>query len=119
LDLTIIILIFLANSLLFRAILDCTMLEAGSSVIEIPDFDVEPVQGMLRHIYTGETYALDAPPEELVRIADKNDLSALKKDNELSLSSKVTVQNAAELLVFADLHRSAGFKKSVMAFNNK
>jgi len=95
------------------------MLEAGSSMIEIPDFEVETVKAMLKFMYTGETYALDAPPEELIRIADKYDLYALKEDNELSLCSKVTVQNAAELLVFADLHHLAEFKKSVMTFINK
>jgi len=98
--------------------LDSSMMEAGSSEIVISDFDVETVQAMLHFMYTGETLE-GARLEELIPIADKYDLDDLKKSIEPKIYSKMTTNNATEILILADRHHLIGLKKDAMAFINK
>ena len=57
--------------------------------------------------------------EELLAAADKYDLVVLKKMCETVLFSSLTVENAVDLLVLADMHCASQLKAHVIQFITK
>jgi len=96
--------------------LEAPMLESAENIINIMDFDERVVKGMLDYVYTGETSDLNAIAGDLLQIAEKYDLKGLKDMSELALSENLTVYNAVQVLVLADLHNAANLKANVLNF---
>jgi len=105
-----------ARSSVFRAMLDTPMLESAHSTIEIPDFDEQVVQGMLEFIYTGEVKDLKDMADDLMQIGEKYDLQGLKAIGEGAVAQSLTVENAVEVLVLADLHNATTLKAKTISF---
>ena len=76
----------------------------------------EVLREMLRYIYTGKSPNIETMAGDLLAAADKYDLSGLKKTCETVLCSKLTVANAAELLVLADTHGAKQLKARAICF---
>lgn len=109
-----------ARSPVFRAELLGPMAEAKMSRITI--HDVEPVTfgSMLRFIYTDELEEKDSMTtdllQNLVAVADRYDLSRLKLICAQKLWEKVSVENVATMLIYAEMHGCPELKTSCLDF---
>ncbi|XP_066159892.1 BTB/POZ and MATH domain-containing protein 3-like [Oryza sativa Japonica Group] len=109
-----------ARSPVFRAELLGPMAEAKMSRITI--HDVEPVtfRAMLRFIYTDELEEKDSMAtdllQNLVAVADRYDLSRLKLMCAQKLWEKVSVENVATMLIYAEMHGCPELKTSCLDF---
>nr|BAC55648.1 speckle-type protein-like [Oryza sativa Japonica Group]BAD08887.1 speckle-type protein-like [Oryza sativa Japonica Group] len=96
------------------------MAEAKMSRITI--HDVEPVtfRAMLRFIYTDELEEKDSMAtdllQNLVAVADRYDLSRLKLMCAQKLWEKVSVENVATMLIYAEMHGCPELKTSCLDF---
>lgn len=82
--------------------LDSDMKEKCSKMIQCDDIDSKTMMEFLRFVYTGTAY-IDEIEKELFYAAHKYDVSKLKRICELSLLEKLSVENAMEILILADL----------------
>ncbi|XP_071580436.1 speckle-type POZ protein-like isoform X1 [Temnothorax nylanderi] len=108
--------ILAAQSHYFSRMLKSEMLEKQTNYVKIEDIDYETVREMLRFIYTGKV----ENPENLGKItdllvaADKYELTKLKVMCEKILCTRLTVENAAEILILADLYRADYLKAEAL-----
>merc|ERR1712034_36737 len=94
-----------------------TMIESSSRVVEIKDFDEDVIEGLLYYMYTGTMKDLkNVDVEALMCAADKYQLEHLKTMCEDILCSRISLENAASLLVMADLQRVEKLKEKVLGF---
>lgn len=108
--------------------------------MEITDVDNEVLREMLRFIYTGKSGNLDKMADDLLAAADKcvdllfygifydfwlilvcvrrYALDRLKVMCEEALCTSLSVENAAEVLILADLHSADQLKAQAIDFIN-
>ena len=91
--------------------------------ITISDFDVEVVQAMVSFMYDGTIETIKQMirsklkfPEQLLRIADKYDVSVLKETIELALVPLIEASNVTYLWIASDMCNSLPLKKAVVTF---
>lgn len=108
--------ILATRSNVFDKMLSVDMLESKKNHIDITDVDHEPFEEMLYYIYTGKVKNLDESAFELLPVADKYDLKELRRMCEEVLVKKLTTDNAAKILLFADTHRAAELKAHTLRF---
>ncbi|XP_069473491.1 speckle-type POZ protein-like [Ambystoma mexicanum] len=100
-----------ARSPVFNAMFEHDMEESKQNRVEISDVDPEVFKEMMGFIYTGKS-----PPNikniagNLLAAADKYALERLKIMCEEALYSNLTVENAADTLILADLHSAKQLK---------
>ena len=70
--------------------------------MEIVDFDLETVQAVILHIYTGDVEYNQENVKQLIRAADKYQLQGLKKKVEDALIKEVKIENAIDMFVLGD-----------------
>lgn len=107
---------FLARSAVFAAMMASNMTEKEQSAVQIPDFDDDVVKGMLQYLYTGETQLVGQRGPDLLRIADKYDLSGLKEDCEHAICDGLNVDNAADMLALAHMHNATLLKQCALVY---
>ncbi|KAH9363374.1 hypothetical protein HPB48_006480 [Haemaphysalis longicornis] len=85
-------------------------------LVEVKDVNPDVLQEMLQFIYTGEASDISDVAKELFIVARRFNLERLVSLCEQTLLSKLSVQTAAQTLVFAERHRVSRLKKCAIGF---
>ncbi|XP_053316217.1 uncharacterized protein LOC128483921 [Spea bombifrons] len=110
--------ILAARSPVFGAMFEHEMEERIKNRVEIIDVAPDVFKEMMCFIYTGKAPNLDKMAEDLLAAADKYFLERLKVMCEEALCSNLSVENAAEILILADLHSADQLKTQAVDFIN-
>jgi speckle-type POZ protein len=94
------------------------MEERKHNRVDITDVDHEVLREMLRFIYTGKASNLEKMADDLLAAADKYALERLKVMCEEALCTNLSIDNAAEILILADLHSADQLKAQAIDFIN-
>jgi hypothetical protein len=101
------------NSPVFRSMFQhADTKESQSNSVSIVDHDASHVKEMLSFMYTGETPNLSAKADALLVMAEQYDIQDLKTVCEEQLMSNLSVDNAADVLALAHIHRAAKLEKA-------
>jgi len=107
------------NSRVFRSMFSqTTMVEAQNGTVVIDGTRPEHFRALLEFVYGGSISAndMDNYAQGIMAIADKYEITPLKKHCEIHLSSKITDENVGELAVVADTYFATHLKKSCMRY---
>ncbi|KAL4659248.1 speckle-type POZ protein isoform X2 [Arapaima gigas] len=110
--------ILAARSPVFSAMFEHEMEESKKNRVEINDVEPEVFKEMMCFIYTGKAPNLDKMADDLLAAADKYALERLKVMCEDALCTSLSVENAAEILILADLHSADQLKTQAVDFIN-
>ncbi|RXN12777.1 speckle-type POZ -like isoform X2 [Labeo rohita] len=110
--------ILAARSPVFSAMFEHEMEESKKNRVEINDVEAEVFKEMMFFIYTGKAPNLDKMADDLLAAADKYALERLKVMCEDALCTSLSVENAAEILILADLHSADQLKTQAVDFIN-
>ncbi|XP_053313053.1 speckle-type POZ protein-like [Spea bombifrons] len=110
--------ILAARSPVFGAMFEHEMVERIKNRVEIIDVEPDVFKEMMCFIYTGKAPNLDKMADDLLAAADKYALERLKVMCEEALCSNLSVENAAEILILADLHSADQLKTQAVDFIN-
>ncbi|XP_021917438.1 speckle-type POZ protein B isoform X2 [Zootermopsis nevadensis] len=110
--------ILAARSPVFAAMFEHEMEERKHNRVEITDVDHEVLREMLRFIYTGKAANLEKMADDLLAAADKYALERLKVMCEEALCTNLSIENAADILILADLHSADQLKAQSIDFIN-
>ncbi|UYV69721.1 SPOPL [Cordylochernes scorpioides] len=94
------------------------MNEKKEKLIKIVDAEPMVFEELLRYIYTGKAPNLEGMAAKLMEAADKYGLERLKTLCEVYLGSNLTVDNAAEVLVLADMQNAQRLKSFAIYYIN-
>lgn len=108
--------ILMARSTIFNAMLTHNMEENQLGKVVIKDLDADIVHSMLRYMYSGTAPNLNGQEARLLVAAQKYDLNELKQLCEARLSEKITISNALDLVLLADLHNASTLREQALAF---
>ncbi|XP_064553796.1 protein roadkill-like [Drosophila montana] len=108
--------ILAARSPVFEAMFSSATEENQRGVVTIDDMDPEVQTEMLRFIYTDHAPNLDKMSRDLLVASQKYSLPKLKAMCEKSLVATLSIENAAETLVFADLYNANQLKARTIDF---
>ncbi|XP_065205316.1 speckle-type POZ protein B-like [Planococcus citri] len=108
--------ILAARSRVFAAMFKHDAKENEENRVNIDDMDEEVVTEMLRYIYTGKCERLSELAYGLLAAGDKYDLDHLKMISAEELYKNLSVENAASILVLADMHGVRELKNGVIEF---
>ncbi|GLD49007.1 speckle-type POZ protein-like isoform X2, partial [Lates japonicus] len=86
--------------------------------VEINDVEPDVFKEMMCFIYTGKAPNLDKMADDLLAAADKYALERLKVMCEDALCTSLSVENAAEILILADLHSADQLRTQAVDFIN-
>ena len=100
----------------FRAMFEQDIEESRRKRIEIHDLEPQVFKAMLGFLYTGKAPNLHSMAHALLAAADKFGLERLKLLCEDALCRDLSVENAAQALVLADLHGAGQLKTQALAF---
>ena len=107
--------ILAARSSVFAAMFEHEMKGSRENRVVIQDVSYEAVKEMVAYIYTGKSPNIDMT-EDILQLADKYDLDELKATCETILCSKITIENAANLLILAEMHGATQLEAQVGHF---
>ncbi|VVC25545.1 Hypothetical protein CINCED_3A023020 [Cinara cedri] len=110
--------ILAARSPVFAAMFEHEMEERKQNRVAITDVDHEVLREMLRFIYTGRAANLERMADDLLAAADKYALERLKVMCEEALCNNLSIDNAADILILADLHSADQLKVQTIEFIN-
>ncbi|KRX83677.1 Protein roadkill [Trichinella nativa] len=111
--------ILAARSAVFAAMFEHEMEERKLNRVVITDVDAEVMANMLRYIYTGQAPPnLESIADDLLAAADKYALERLKVMCEQALCAGLTVENACDTLILADLHSADQLKQQAILYIN-
>uniref|UniRef100_A0A8C6SWV6 Speckle type BTB/POZ protein n=1 Tax=Neogobius melanostomus TaxID=47308 RepID=A0A8C6SWV6_9GOBI len=110
--------ILAARSPVFSAMFEHEMEESKKNRVEINDVEPEVFKEMMCFIYTDKAPNLDKMADDLLAAADKYALERLKVMCEDALCTSLSVENAAEILILADLHSADQLKTQAVDFIN-
>ncbi|XP_065205310.1 speckle-type POZ protein B-like isoform X20 [Planococcus citri] len=105
-----------ARSPVFCAMFKHSTKESELNRVDIEDINEAVVEGMLKYIYTGKCDDLDELAEGLLAAADKYDLGRLKIMCAKKLINGLSVENAANVLILADMHHHEDLKREATIF---
>ncbi|XP_065212929.1 speckle-type POZ protein B-like [Planococcus citri] len=108
--------ILAARSPVFAAMFRHKTIENEENRVIIEDIGEDIMDKMLTYIYTGECENVDNMAHELIEAADKYALDGLKIICSEALCKTLTVENASNVLVMADLRGMKDLKDKVIAF---
>ncbi|CAO2644932.1 Speckle-type POZ protein [Lemmus lemmus] len=106
------------KAILAGAMFEHEMEESKKNRVEINDVEPDVFKEMMCFIYTGKAPNLDKMADDLLAAADKYALERLKVMCEDALCSNLSVENAAEILILADLHSADQLKTQAVDFIN-
>ncbi|CAB0045128.1 unnamed protein product [Trichogramma brassicae] len=110
--------ILAARSPVFSAMFEHEMEERKQNRADISDVEQDVFREMLRFIYTGKAPNLEKMADDLLAAADKYALDRLKVMCEEALCSSLAIDNAADILILADLHSADQLKAQAIDFIN-
>ncbi|XP_065205309.1 speckle-type POZ protein B-like isoform X19 [Planococcus citri] len=105
-----------ARSAVFRAMFKHSTIENELNRVDIKDINEQVVGEMLKYIYTGKCANLENLAGQLLEAADKYDLYRLKMMCAKTLLERLSVENAARVLLLADKHSVEELKSNVIKF---
>ncbi|XP_065203946.1 speckle-type POZ protein B-like [Planococcus citri] len=105
-----------ARSPVFCAMFTHSTKESELNRVDIKDINEAVVVEMLKYIYTGKCENLDGLAEGLLTAADKYDLRGLKIMCAKKLIRGLSVENATNVLILADMHHFENLKRHVIKF---
>lgn len=91
-----------ARSPVFFKMLTIDMQEAKSNVVDIPDFDSETMEELLRFLYCNKVDDLASTARDLIYAADKYQIAKLKEMCVEQIITGLTVDNVLDALVISD-----------------
>lgn len=97
---------------------DSNFAEAQNGRVKIHDVERDVFQEMLNFIYTGKVENLNEMADDLLAAADKYALDRLKVMCEEALSSNLTPENVASVLILADMHCAEQLKELALRYCN-
>ncbi|XP_065205353.1 speckle-type POZ protein-like isoform X2 [Planococcus citri] len=100
----------------FAAMFKHDMKENGQNRIDIEDMNAETVVEFLKYVYTGKCDNLKNIAEGLLAAADKYGLNRLKMICAEELYKTLSVENAANILLLADMHGVKELKSESIKF---
>lgn len=104
--------ILAARSSFFRAMFASDMKENASGKMELADADAETVRDLLDYFYTARVHDLSGRCCEMLSLADRFDLPALKAACENEMTLGISVENAIDRFITADLHRAEKLRRA-------
>lgn len=105
-----------ARSPVFKAMLSNEMRESLNKLIVLDDIDGEVLDELVRFIYTGRVSSLSTTADRLLVVADKYEIPALRWLCEKEIGLNLSIENAAQTLVLADMHQASQLKKHALIF---
>ncbi|XP_075989474.1 uncharacterized protein LOC142985282 [Anticarsia gemmatalis] len=114
--------ILAAHSEVFKAMLKEETAESQNSYVKLVDVGDEDLRYMLEYIYTGTVKDIENINfENMLMLADRYNLKGLWELSQYALSEQLSLQNALDLLIIADMYDSEFLKMESMKFikNNK
>lgn len=109
--------ILAAHSEVFKAMLKGETAESQNSYVKLIDVSGEDLRYMLEYIYTGTVKDIENTNfASLLMLADRYNLKGLWELSEYALSEHMTVDNALDILVVADMYDSDFLKYEAMKF---
>ena len=108
-----------ARSKVFATMLNQNMLEAQTKSINLLDIDSTTFRQLLEFIYTSEcdmTFSENAPADLLI-LGDRFDIPSLCEQSQNAMSSTISVENACDLLLFADTYSASAASLREYALN--
>lgn len=107
--------ILISRSPVFLAMFENDMKEKKENKIEICDMKHETVQKMLYYMYAGEfDHDIEDSAGDLLAAAEKYEIDELKTTCGKVLSKSVTIDNALEILILADLYKVNDLKNKAL-----
>lgn len=110
--------ILASRSSVFDKMFEHEMKESRENRVEIRDFTPEVIHEMLQFIYTGTSRKLNHMAGDLLVAAEKYALETLKVMCEKILFANLTVENAAKMLILADLYNAKPLKTATIKYIN-
>lgn len=108
-----------ARSPVFNAMFEHSMMEENrKGRVQIKDMDKDVLHEVLEYIYTGQAPNLSKMADDLLSAADKYALDGLKALCEDALCENLTTENAANVLILADMHSVDQLKAMAIDFIN-
>jgi speckle-type POZ protein len=110
--------ILTAGSPVFAAMLQSNFIESKSRIVNIADIEMDVFKEMLVHLYTGIAPNLLEInfTRSVYEVADKYGVKSLKDDCENLLVSRLSNNNAIELLIWAQFHSQPKLIKKAILF---
>jgi len=108
--------ILAAKSPVFLAMFEHDMEEKRNNRVDIKDIDREVFEEMLKFIYSDEFLYPKEMKKDLLIAANRYDVKSLKASCEKDIFDCLSFENAAETLIFADLHNAEQLKARTLDF---
>ena len=108
--------ILAAQSPVFKSMFQVDMKEKERGTVEISDIDPAVMSDVLIFLYTGEVPNMRTLAKELLKAANKYELSRLMMMCEIDLKIDINVSNVIDKLILADLHQAKNLKKACLKF---
>ncbi|XP_065205312.1 speckle-type POZ protein B-like isoform X22 [Planococcus citri] len=105
-----------ARSPVFCAMFSHHLKENELNRVDIVDINEAVVEEMLKYIYTGKCEVSDELVEGLLAAADKYDLGRLKIMCAQKLIEGLSVENATNVVILADMHHHEDLKREAIKF---
>ncbi|UYV63479.1 SPOPL, partial [Cordylochernes scorpioides] len=105
-----------ARSLVFAAMLKNEFKEKNENYVDLSHIKYEVLVEIIKYIYTGKSENLAQLVEQILPIADMYQLERLKLLCERELGTKVTIDTATEILIFAEQHSAKQLKEYTLNF---
>ena len=91
---------------------DCK--ESRNLVVNVEDVSAEVFQEILQYLYTGTAKKMDKLAMDILVAADKYQIDSLKEECVSTLSKKLAIDNAVNILVLAHLHNCPELLQSTL-----
>lgn len=109
--------ILAAHSEVFKAMLKEETAESQNSYVKLVDVNEEDLRCMLEYIYTGTVKDVENINfGTLLMLADRYNLRGLWELSQYALSEQISLDNALDILVIADMYDSDFLKHEAMKF---
>lgn len=110
--------ILASRSKVFAAMFEHQMQENQTNIVNITNINADVLKEMLQYIYTGKVSDLNKMAIDLYAASDQYDLKYLQNMCEVEMSKNITVENAVEILLTADLYNSKCLKDIAIKYIN-
>ncbi|PZC79589.1 protein maternal effect lethal 26-like [Helicoverpa zea] len=109
--------ILAAHSEVFKAMLKGETAESQNSYVKLIDVSGEDLRYMLEYIYTGTVKDIENTNfASLLMLADRYNLKGLWELSEFALSEHLTLDNAIDILIVADMYDSDFLKAEALKY---
>lgn len=109
-----------ARSNVFAAMFENDMLESSENIVRVTDIDGQIMYDLLHWMYTGKIESISTSnATEIIRAANKYAVEDLKLLCESVICENITMDNAVDMFVIANLHNANYLKNVCLNFIDK